>query len=203
MTDNELINKLNSIVGQSISEICYAPTKFYYSNPNNSQGNWTNVNPDLFVLHSPEWKMKLSSGQIIYFSAEQISEENFQSKFVINELTKKQEEDIELTIPIKFNWIEILDKPIKKFRLWQRVNSSSFFFGKEFNLKYQDHFQIIELFCGDKILGLTVLNGDIGSMTFYPTGCLGDRVGIFIDKTICSSLTVYDLTTKMGVTYSS
>ena len=48
----------------------------------------------------------------------------------------------------------------------------------------QDFFQIIDLVCGDTIFSLTIMSGDIGDMTFYPTGALGDRVGVFFNKTV-------------------
>ena len=70
-------------------------------------------------------------------------------------------------------------------------------------MKYQDFFQIIDLLCGDTIFSLTIMSGDIGDMTFYPTGALGDRVGVFFNKTVCSSHTVYDLTMKVATTYKS
>ncbi|MNW12123.1 hypothetical protein D3C71_2097340 [compost metagenome] len=50
MTDKELIEKLGSLMGRTITEIKYTPTKFHYST---IHGNWTDSNPDLFVLHSP------------------------------------------------------------------------------------------------------------------------------------------------------
>ncbi|MEQ1554139.1 MAG: hypothetical protein ABL929_08175 [Ferruginibacter sp.] len=204
MTDNELIKKLNSIVGQSIVDVSYLQTKFYYPHPDGfAQGDWTNVSPDLFVLHSPEWQIKLSGGQTLFISGHQLTDENFASKFSITEKTKTTQDDTALNIPRAFKWLDILNKPIIKFRLWQRIIKSSKFLGHEYNLQYQDHFQIIDLVCGDKIFSLTIMNGDIGDMTFYPTGYLAERVGVFFNKTICTSHTVYDLTMRVAATYKS
>jgi len=83
MTNQELIEKLKSIVGQSIIDIRYIQSQFYYKAPHTSQGDWTNVNPDLFVLHSPEWQFRLSSGQVLFFTAKQLSNDNFFAKVVI------------------------------------------------------------------------------------------------------------------------
>jgi len=59
MTDNALIEKLNSILGQRIVDVSYIQTKFQYPHPTGFvQGDWTHVNPDLFVLHAPEWQLK-------------------------------------------------------------------------------------------------------------------------------------------------
>jgi hypothetical protein len=57
--------------------------------------------------------------------------------------------------------------------------------------------------CGDTIFSMTLMSGDIGDMAFYPTGALGDRVGVFFNKTVCTSHTVYDLTMRMASTYKS
>ncbi len=64
-------------------------------------------------------------------------------------------------------------------------------------------FQIMELFCGGKTFSLTTMNGDLGEMTFYPTGYLGERIGVYFDKMVCSSHTTYDLTLRMAMTYKS
>ena len=204
MTDNQLIEKLKSLVGQSIVEVSYIQTKFHYPNPDGfAQGDWTNISPDLFVLHSPEWQVKLSSGQALFFSAKQLTDENFASKFSITNTTKATQDDNILNIPNAFKWLDVLNKPITKFRLWKRIIKSSKVLGYEFNLKYQDFFQIIDLVCGDTIFSLTIISGDIGDMTFYPTGALGDRVGVFFNKTVCTSHTVYDLTMGVAMTYKS
>lgn len=202
MTDSELIEKLKSLIGQSIVEIHYIQTKFHYPHPKGfAQGDWTNVNPDLFVLHSPEWQLKLSNGQNVCFSAVQIREDNFASKIIIDNSTKKADNDTTLVIPNTFKWIEIFYKPITKFRLWKRLFKSSKLFNLEFNLQFQESFQIIELVCGDHKFCITSMDGDIGHTTFYPTGYLGDRLGVFIDKTVCESHTVYNLTTRMRLAY--
>src|SRR5205085_5919757 len=98
----------------------------------------------------------------------------------IADTTNASKDDTILTIPRQFKWIEVNDKPIKKFRLWQRVISSSKFLGREYNLKYQNGYQIIELTFGGQTLGITTMNGDLGDLTFYPTGYLGERIGLFI-----------------------
>ena len=173
MTDNELIEKLKSIVGQSIVDVSYIQTKFHFNLDGYAQGDWTNVSPDLFVLHSPEWQIKLSGGQTLSFSGEQLTEENFASKFSIADTTKTKQDDTVLNIPKAFKWLDILNKPITKFRLWKRIIKSSKVLGHEFNLQYQDYFQIIDLICGDTVFSLTIMSGDIGDMTFYPNRCFG------------------------------
>ena len=204
MTDNELIEKLKSIVGQSIVNVSYIQTKFHYQNPGSfAQGDWTNVSSDLFVLHSPEWQIKLSGGFSLFVTGEQLTDENLASKFSFSCTTKATQDDKVLNIPKAFKWLDILDKPITKFRLWQRIVKSSKFLGQEYNLQYQDHFKIIELLCGDTIFSLTTMSGDIGDMTFYPTGALGDRIGVVFNKAVCTSHTVYDLTMRMALTYKS
>src|SRR5690606_8046125 len=141
------------------------------------------------------------SGQTLFISAQQLTEENFASKFNIRSMTKGRHDEKVLNIPRASKWLDILNKPINKFRLWQRIIKSSKVLGYEYNVQYQDHFQIIDLVCGDKMFSLTTMNGDIGDMTFYPTGYFGEKVGIFFNKTVCSSYTVYDLTMRMAVTY--
>jgi hypothetical protein len=151
MTDLELIEKLKLIVGHSIVDVSYIPTKFHYSTPDNlAQGDWTNVNPDLFVLHSREWQISLSTGETLFIASEQLSCENFASNFCIANGTKATEEDKVLNIPKAFKWLDILNKPIKKFVLWQRVTTSSKFLGQEYNLKYQDHFQLLNSYVETK-----------------------------------------------------
>jgi hypothetical protein len=204
MTDNELIEKLKSLLGQSIVDVSYIQTKFHYPHPDGfAQADWTSVSPDLFVLHSPEWQLKLSGGQTLFFSAKQLTVENFASKFLIADTTKATQDDSILNIPNAYKWLDILNKPITKFRLWKRIIKSSKFLGHEFNLKYQDFFQIIDLMCDDTIFSLTIMSGDIGDMTFYPTGATGDRVGVFFNKTVCTSHKVYDLTMRVAATYKS
>lgn len=204
MTDNEIIEKLKSLVGQSILDVSYIQTKFHYPHLEGfAQGDWTNVSPDLFVLHSPEWQLKLSGGQTLYVSAKQLTDETFSSKFTLADTTKAAQEDTVLNTPKALKWLDILNKPIKKFRLWKRIIKSSKFLGHEFNLKYLDHFQITDLVCVDTIFSMTIMSGDIGDMTFYPTGALGERVGVFFNKTICTSHTVYDLTIRVAATYKS
>ena len=202
MTDKELIENLKSIVGQSIVDVSYIQTKFHYPNPDGfAQGDWTNISTDLFIPHSPEWQIQLSSGQILFISGQQLTDENFASKFCLSDMSKAKSDDTVLNIPKAFKWLDILNKPITKFRLWQRIIKSSRFLGHEFNLQFQDHFQIIDLVCGDTIFSLTLMSGDIGDMAFYPTGALGERVGVFFNKTVCTSHTVYDLTMRMATTY--
>lgn len=204
MTDKELIKTLKSIVGFRIIGISYIQTKFHYPNSDGfAKGDWTKMNPDIFVLHSPEWQLKLSDGQSLFVSGQQLTDENFSSKFCINKTTKATQDDTVLNVPIAFEWLSILNKPITKFRLWHRVSKSPRFLGRKVNLGSRNHFKIIELVCDDIIFSLTLMSGDIGDMTFYPTGALGERVGVFFNKTICSSHTVYDLTMRMAPTYKS
>lgn len=203
MTDSELIEKLTSIVGQSIVDVSYIQTKFHFKLDGYAQGDWTNINPDLFVLHSPEWQIKLSNGKTLFITGEQLSEENLASKFSIKDSTKMIMDDTVLNIPKAFKWLDILDNPITKFRLWKRIIRSSRVLGFEFNIQYQDYFQIVDLVCGNSIFSLTLMSGDIGDMVFYPTGYFGGRVGVLINKTVCTSHTVYDLTMRMASTYKS
>src|SRR5690606_39713970 len=107
------------------------------------------------------------SGQTLFISAQQLTEENFASKFNIRSMTKGRHDEKGLNIPRAFKWLGILNKPITKFRLWQRIIKSSKVLGYEYNVQYQDHFQIIDLVCDDKMFSLTTMNGDIGDMTFY------------------------------------
>lgn len=191
MTNKELIEKLHSIKGQAITGVSYIKTV-----------DWTNDIPNQFVLHSPEWQLSLSDGRSVFVSANRLEDSHLDCEFLISEVSKATQADDVLIAPNSFQWTEILNKPIRRFSLWQRVFSASKLLGKEFNYRFQEHVQIIELLCGNSRLSLTLMAGDIGQMTFYPTGYLGDNVGVFFDKTICTSHTVYDLTMRMKMTYA-
>jgi hypothetical protein len=201
-----LIDKLNSINGLKIVEINYVLTKFHYPEPNNwAKGDWTKVHPDTFVLHGQEWQMKFSNGLIWYLTNPQgdLSTEPLKSNIMItdNSITKK--DDKILKVPNDFYWKEILNNEIIGFRLWRRVISTSKILGFEINKKYQDNIQIIQLLFKNKSFAITTMDGDIGAQTFYPTGYLGDRLGVFFDKQIADSHSVYGLVMRMDKTYDS
>jgi hypothetical protein len=199
MKDDDFISKLKKIIGLSIIEINYIESKFYHSE---ISGNWTNVNPKEFVLHSPEWQLKLSNGETIYISASTEKRANLSSEIIIAEKSCLKEINV-LKIENKFEWAEILNKPILKFRLWNRVIKSAKFLGSEFNVKLEKNFQIITLSFGGKTLSFTTMNGDFGEGVFYPTGYLSESIGVFLNKETCKSHTTYDLTMRMKITYES
>jgi hypothetical protein len=200
MTDNELIQVLQSMVGQSITHIQYVQTEFDPANP--GRFNWSAVHPDTFVLHAEEWRLTLSDGRVLHFSSALKRPDNFASRFVVNVLAKNPAATT-LSVPETYSWKNILHTPITRFRLWKRVFKSVKLFGQSFDYKCEDGFQIIELYCGNKTLCISLMNGDIGAMTFYPTGYLGERPGVIIDKTVCESHTVYGLIMKLKVAYKS
>jgi hypothetical protein len=106
-------------------------------------------------------------------------------------------------VPDDFYWKEILNIEIIGFKLWRRVTHTTKILGFEINKKYQDNIQIIQLLFTNKSFLISTMNGDIGEQTFYPTGYLGDRLGVFFDKQVADFHSVYGLEMKMDITYDS
>jgi len=203
---NMLIENLNSIIGLQIVEINYVLTKFHYLKPNDwVQGDWTKVHPDTFVLHGQEWQIKFSNGLIWYLTnpVEDLVKEPIKSNITIADRSIAKNDNRLLKVPNDYYWKEILNIDIIRFKLWHRMTNSSKFLGFEFNKKYQDNIQIIQLMFKNKSFSITTMNGDIGEQTFYPTGYLGDRLGVFFDKQVADFHSVYGLEMKMNIAYDS
>jgi hypothetical protein len=195
MDDSNTIQTFTKLLGQTIVDIKYIETKFHYG----LSGDWTTVNTDLFVLHSPEWEINLSNGQKWFLTNPQgdLTTEAAKSNITVSSSTIAKTDDKKHTAPNSFGWTSIIDKQITGIKFYKRVFKNKKFFGFDLKKTYQDNFQIIQFFCSGKTFSITTMDGDIGHMTFYPTGYLGDRLGFFFDKTIADSHTVYGLTTTM------
>ena len=198
MKNDKLLAILESIIGQSIINIKYIKSTFQYSG---LHGDWTNIAPDLFVLHSPEWHIELSNGQHLYLTVQESNNNHLDSSVLIETTSVASDKDSILTVPQAFSWLSILDKPIVGFRLWQRIIKTSKFLGREYNFKFQTHYQIIDVLCSNTLFSITLMNGDLGCDVFYPTGYFGNNLGIFFNKRVCSTHTTYGLTMRMADTW--
>jgi hypothetical protein len=202
MRESVLIDTLYALIGKSITEVYYVKTKFYHDY---LSGDWSNVNPDLFVLHSPEWEFKLSDGSSWYLTNPQEDTVNapMKSNLTINQTTIRTSADEVLPVPDKFYWQKVIGQPIRSFRFWKQVVSSTKLFGIEVNKKYQEEVQIVELALPELVIGLTTMDGDMGQMTFYPRGFLGERIGIYFNKSIADLSVVHGVALRMEITYRS
>ena len=201
-----LIDRLNTIIGLQIVEINYVLTKFHYPKPNDwAQGDWTKVHPDTFVLHGQEWQIKFSNGMTWYLTNPQgaLTNEPFKSNITIADRSIAKNDDKILKVPDDYYWKEMLNIEIIGFKLLRRVTKSKKILGFVFNKKYQDSIQIIQLMFKNKSFSISTMNGDIGEQTFYPTGYLGDRLGVFFNKQITDSHSAYGLKMQMDVIYDS
>jgi len=201
-----LIDRLNTIIGLQIVEINYVLTKFHYPKPNDwAQGDWTKVHPDTFVLHGQEWQIKFSNGMTWYLTNPQgaLTNEPFKSNITIADRSIAKNDDKILKVPDDYYWKEMLNIEIIGFKLLRRVTKSKKILGFVFNKKYQDSIQIIQLMFKNKSFSISTMNGDIGEQTFYPTGYLGDRLGVFFNKQITDSHSAYGLEMQMDVIYDS
>jgi hypothetical protein len=201
-----LIDRLNTIIGLQIVEINYVLTKFHYPKPNDwAQGDWTKVHPDTFVLHVQEWQIKFSNGMTWYLTNPQgaLTNEPFKSNITIADRSIAKNDDKILKVPDDYYWKEMLNIEIIGFKLLRRVTKSKKILGFVFNKKYQDSIQIIQLMFKNKSFSISTMNGDIGEQTFYPTGYLGDRLGVFFNKQITDSHSAYGLEMQMDVIYDS
>lgn len=195
MNDDETIQAFKKLLGQTIVDIRYIETKFYYD----LHGDWTAVNSNSFVLHSPEWEIILSNGQKWFFINNHSSAtetESSKSNITITSYSIAKTDDKIHNVPNTFDWKDILQKEIIAIRFYKRIIHTKKFLGYEIGKVYQDNFQIIEFLCSNKSFFITTMNGDIGQMNFYPTGYLGDRLGIFFNKTIVDNYTVYSKTNR-------
>jgi hypothetical protein len=195
MDDNNTIQIFTKLLGQSIVDIKYVATKFHY----HLGGDWTNVNTDLFVLHSPEWEINLSNGQKWFLTNPQgdLTIEPAKSNITVNSSSIAKTDDKIHTAPNSFGWTFVFGQKITGVKFYKRVLKTKKFLGLEIGKAYQDNIQIVQFFCSGKTFSITTMDGDIGHMTFYPTGYLGDRLGFFFDKTIADSHTICGLTTTM------
>jgi hypothetical protein len=159
------------------------------------------VTTDSFVLHSPEWQVTFASGQKWFLTNPQdLTIEQAKSNITVNKSTIAKIGDKIHTVPNSFDWTSILHKKITGIEFYKRVLKNKKFLGLDLAKTYQDNIQIIQFFCAGKTFSITTMNGDIGQMTFYPTGYLGDRLGFFFGKTIADSHTVHGVTMIMEMT---
>ncbi|MAX78723.1 MAG: hypothetical protein CL843_00910 [Crocinitomicaceae bacterium] len=202
MTENKLIKELNSIIGLRITEIKYVLTKFFYPDLN---GDWTEVHPDTFVLHGQEWQFTLSDGRTWFLTNPQkdLKKGPLKSNITISSESIAKPADNTLSVPNDYQWKDVLDNEIKGFRLWRRVTKTLNICGLEMNKQYQDNIQIVQLLYKNKSFFISTMNGDIGDTTFYPTGYLGDKLGVFFDKQVADSYIIQGLTMTMEASYDS
>jgi hypothetical protein len=199
MDDKTTIHWFENLLGQNIIDIKYIETKFHYD----FHGNWTNVDTDSFVLHSPEWEINLSNGQKFFLTnpQEDLTTGISKTNITVSSSTIAKSDDKIHKAPNSFGWKNIFGKEITTIKFYKRVIKSKSVLGYEINKSYQDGIQIIEIFCSNKSFCLTTMNGDIGEMTFYPTGYLGERLGFFFDKSIADNHTVQRLIMRMEMIY--
>jgi hypothetical protein len=195
MGDSDTIETFTQLLGQTIVDIKYIETRFHYD----LSGDWTTVNPDSFVLHSPEWELNLSNGQKWFLTNPQgnLTDETAKSNITLSTSTIANTNDKKFTVPDLFGWTNILNKQITGIRFYKRLLNRNTLLGIELGKTYQDNIQIIQFLCSGNTFSITTMNGDIGDMTFYPTGYLGERLGVFINKTIAASYTDSGLTMTM------
>ncbi|MFY7735075.1 MAG: hypothetical protein ACOVSR_16480 [Bacteroidia bacterium] len=195
MNDSQLMETFTNLLGQTIVDIKYLETKFYY----NFSGDWSNVNTDLLVLHSPEWELYLSNGQKWYLVNTHaiLNSEPIKSGIEIGKTSFSSMNEVPNTVPNLFGWASVLNKKITGVKFYKRLIKNKKFLGFNIGKTYQENIQIVQLFCSSTSFCITVMDGDIGSSTFYPTGYLGNRIGFFFDKTIANSYTVYNITMTM------
>jgi len=195
MDDNKTIQTFEKLLGQRIVDINYIETKFHYG----ASGDWTTINTDTIVLHSPEWEINFASGQKWFLTnthTDATEKEPAKSIITVNSFSIAKIEDKIHKAPRTFGWENIFDKEITAIRFYKRVTRAKKIFGYELSKAYQDNIQIIQFFCSGKSFSITTMDGDIGQMDFYPTGYLGDKLGFFFDKTIVDSYTLYAKTTR-------
>ena len=201
-----LIDKLNSIIGLQIVEINYVLTRFHYPKSNNgTYGDWTKVHPNLFVLHGQEWQMKFSNGLIWYLNNPQgnLTIEPIKSNITITDSSIAKNDDRIVNVPNDYYWKEIINNEIIGIKLWRRIIKTSNILGFEFNKKYQDNVQIIQFLFKNNSFSISTMDGDLGSQFFYPTGYLGDQLGVFFDKQIVNFYSINGFIMRMEKTYDS
>ena len=202
MDDKKTIQTFEKFLGQSIIDINYIETKFHYG----ASGDWTKADPDLFVLHSPEWKMNFSNGEKWFLTnthSGSTANKPARSIITVNSSSIAKHSDKTHKAPRSFGWNNILDKEITAMRFYKRVTATKKILGVETSKTYQDNIQIIQLFCSDRSISITTMNGDLGHMTFYPTGYFGDKLGLFFDKAVADSHSVFGQTMKMEMVYEA
>lgn len=192
MKDRNTIYSFEKFLGKSISEIKYIETKFHYD----LSGDWTNVNTDDFVLHSPEWEITFSNGQKWYVTNPFNNSDGFSNPNMLKleSYSIAKPEDKIHKVPFEFGWKNIFGKKITGIRFYKVAVKTKKLFDFSLNKKYK-HIQIIQLyFTNDNTFCITVMDGDIGHFNFYPNGPLSGRVGLFFNKIIAEKITVPGIT---------
>ncbi|MFA9213586.1 MAG: hypothetical protein ACEQSR_07030 [Candidatus Methylacidiphilales bacterium] len=198
MDERNTIQIFSKLLGQTIVDIKYIETKFHYD----LSGDWTNVNTELFVLHSPEWEIGLASGEQWFLTNPQgnLTVEAVKSNITVSTSTIAKVDDVKHSVPNSFGWKNILDKKITGIRFYKRLVNNKKFLGFDISKTYQDNIQIIQFVISGTTFSISTMDGDIGESNFYPTGSLGERLGFFFDKTITDNYTVNGLTLSMEIT---
>jgi hypothetical protein len=198
MDDRNTIQRFTELLGQTIVDIRYIETKFHYG----LSGDWTTVNTDLFVLHSPEWQINFANGQKWFLTNPQVNLpiEPAKSNITVSRSTIAKTDDKMHAVPKSFGWTSILDKKITEIKFYKRILKNKKILGFDLVKTYQENIQIIQFFCSGTTFSITTMDGDIGKMTFYPTGYLSERLGLFFDKTIAESHAVHGRNITMEMT---
>ncbi|WP_028981036.1 hypothetical protein [Sporocytophaga myxococcoides] len=191
MKDRNTIHSFEKFLGKSISDIKYIETKFHYD----ISGNWTNVNTDDFVLHSPEWEITFSNGEKWFVTnpfdnSDRLAIPNM---LKLESFSIAKPDDKIHKVPYEFGWKDILGQEIRGIRFYNVTIKTKKLFGFSSSKKYK-HIQIIEFFYTNHSFCITAMNGDIGHSNFYPTGVLSGKVGFFFNKTIVDNITVLGIT---------
>ncbi|MEM6299497.1 MAG: hypothetical protein AAF740_12485, partial [Bacteroidota bacterium] len=109
---------LDTLIGKKFTSIGYVATQFYHKN---LHGNWTNVNPDSFVLHAREWQLHLSDRRKFFLTNPQtdLGIQTSKSNITVSNYSDAKSEEDVLPVPDNFHWKDILDKEIEGYYLYR------------------------------------------------------------------------------------
>jgi len=174
---------LKEVIGEKILSVQYVENEYH----SNLSGDWTNTNPDNFLLTMRQIEVQFENGRNIFFrnhnQSMKISDKDEFPKFE------------KLHFPSTFDWSKVKNKPIKNYKIWECQAKYS---NKRILFKNKTYFKQIgivmlsfqEVYKSN--IYITLMDGDLGSSFFYPNGILKNIIGVFFNKTIASEVKIYD-----------